>query len=300
MSPYFWVGFHLFILAMIYLDLKVFHKNVKAITLKKTGLCCLFWIALALSFNAFLFWDLGFQPGLTFFTAYILEASLSIDNLFVFLAIFSFFRISSEYQHRVLFFGILGALICRIIFIVIGIGLLHHFSWMYFVFGAILCVSAIVFYKQKEEKDLKDSILLRGIRKYLPLEEGPHQGRFWIKKRGKIYFTTLFVALLFIEASDIIFAIDSIPAVLAITSNPFLAYTSNVFAVLGLRSFYFFLESLHKKFSYLKLAIVLILLFVGLKMLLLHVLAISTEVSLAIIGAIILIAILLSKKEKAG
>lgn len=298
MGVEFWVGFHLFVLAMIYLDLKVFHRNVKEVTFKQTSLCCLFWVALALAFNAFIFWLEGGHAGITFFTAYVLEASLSIDNLFVFLSIFSFFHVEPAYQHRVLFLGILGALICRIVFVLLGLALLKMFSWMYFVFGGILCLSALCLYQQKEERELKNSCLLRFCKKTLPVYEGFHEGHFWVRKRGKFYFTTLFIALLFVEASDILFAVDSVPAVLSITTDVFLAYTSNVFAILGLRSFYFYLAALHKKFSYLKSAIILILLFIGIKMLIYRVYVFPVLLSLAVIAIILTTAIILSKNER--
>ncbi len=294
----FWIGFHVFVLGMIFLDLKVFHKDTKTLTIKKTLLYSAFWVGLALAFNLFVGISLGGASALTFFTAYVLEASLSIDNLFVFLSIFSFLKIPFKHQHRVLFYGVLGALVSRVVFILSGIALLGAFEWMYFIFGGILCVSAIYLYFQKEETDLSQSWMLRFSRRFFKIKEGFYDGRFFIREKGKSYATTLFLALVLIEISDILFAVDSIPAVLSITADPFLAYTSNIFAVLGLRSFYFFLFSLHRKFAYLKTGIIFILLFVGLKMMLSHFFLIGDVLSLLVIASILSVSIGLSCLKK--
>lgn len=278
----FWVLFHLGILLALGLDLYVL-KKVSA------GKACIFWISLALGFNALIGFYEGREAALVFFTAYLLEASLSVDNLFVFLAIFSFFSIERSYVHRVLFWGVIGALVFRLSFILLGLHLLHKFSWMYFVFGAILCLSAFFICRKKKEKGLQGSLVLKGLKKMFRVHPGFHQGCFLVFKEKKIYVTSLFLSLVFVEFSDIIFAIDSIPAVLSITSDPFIAYTSNVFAVLGLRSLYVFLEGISQKQVYLKPAIACILFFVGAKMLLLPVLSISTPVSLGVIIGILIV-----------
>ncbi len=282
----FWVWFHLFVICMLLLDLKGFHRNEKAITWQSAGLCSLFWILLALSFNLFVLFSLGKEASLIFFTAYLLETSLSVDNLFVFLSIFSFFQIEPRYQHKVLFFGVLGAFICRVFFILVGISVLEMAHWVYAIFGIILCSSAFFLYRQKEDRSLRDTWLMKLCMKYLRVDKDASQSRFFVKKNGKIYVTTLFVALVLVEASDILFAIDSIPAVLSLTSDLFLAYTSNVFAVLGLRSMYFLLVSFQKKFVFLKSAIIMMLFFIGGKMLLMPFWSFS---SLFTLGGIVLI-----------
>lgn len=284
----FWVGFHIFVIGMILLDLKGFKSSVKAV---------IFWIALALSFNVMVGVFLGQDAALTFFTAYVVETSLSIDNLFVFFMIFAFFKIEKAYQSRILFWGVLGAFVSRIIFILVGITLLNLFTWMSFVFGAILCVSAIYLWKS-DGIDIQNSWLFSWIKKWVPIYDQHHGGHFFKKKNGKIYVTSLFIALLFIEASDILFAVDSVPAVLAITKDPFLAYTSNVFAVLGLRSFYLSLAKLQEKFSFLKPAILCILLFVGLKITISPFFHISNVISLGVICLILLYFIFFYKKKK--
>ncbi|MES2198743.1 MAG: hypothetical protein V4489_01050, partial [Chlamydiota bacterium] len=215
----FWIGFHLFILGMIVLDLKGFKKPIWGVV---------FWIGIALGFNTLVGVFLGKEPALTFFTAYLVETSLSVDNLFVFFMIFSFFKIGKIHQPRVLFWGVIGAFICRISFILLGITLLELFTWMYFVFGAVLCISAVYLWKS-EGINIQDSLLFSWAKRWLPIDEKEHNGHFFTRREGKFYVTSLFLALLFIEASDILFAVDSIPAVLAITKDPFLAYTSNVF-----------------------------------------------------------------------
>ena len=294
-SLWFWVGFHLFVLSMIYVDLKVFHKRPLELTVRDLCLCCLFWVGLAIAFNLFIWKFLGLEPALTFLTAYLLESSLSIDNLFVFLVVFSFCQIKTVYQHRVLYWGILGALLFRISFILLGIALLQKFEWMYFLFGAFLCFSALMFFRQKEEqKDMGRSFLVKIAKKLFRFDHGEHQGRFFILKEGKYYATMLFLALFLIEVSDVIFAVDSVPAVLAVTSNVVIAYTSNVFAVLGLRSFYFLLAKLKSRFRHLKNGIALILFFVGAKLILLPFWKIPALITLLVIAVALSVSIALS------
>ena len=294
-SVWFWVGFHLFVLSMIYVDLKVFHKKPSELSLRSLCLCCLFWVGLAAVFNLFVWQFLGSEPALTFLTAYLLESSLSIDNLFVFLVVFSFCQIKTIYQHRVLYWGILGALVFRLSFILLGITLLQKFEWMYFLFGAFLCFSALMFFYQKEEnKDMSQNLLVRIAKKLFRFDHGEHKGRFFILKEGKHYATMLFLALFLIEVSDVIFAVDSVPAILAITSNVVIAYTSNVFAVLGLRSFYFLLTKLKSQFRHLKNGIAFILFFVGAKLILLPLWKIPTLITLLVIALALSVSILLS------
>ncbi len=291
-SLWFWVGFHLFVLGMVYIDLKVFHRKPSQLSVGALSLCCLFWVGLALLFNLFVWKFLGSASAITFLTAYVLESSLSIDNLFLFLVVFSFCRIEPVYQHRVLYWGVLGALVCRLSFILLGIALLRQFEWMYFLFGAFLCFSALCFLYQKEtQKDLSHSFLVRLAKKLFRVDHGEHHGKFFISKNGKLYATMLFLALFLIEVSDVIFAVDSVPAVLAITSNVFIAYTSNVFAVLGLRSFYFLLARLKDQFRHLKNGIALILFFIGAKLILLPFWKIPTSATFLFIAATLTVSI---------
>lgn len=273
----FWIGFHILILAMVFWDLKGFKNPLKAVV---------FWVFLGLGFNAFIAFYLGKQAALDFFTAYVVETSLSVDNLFVFFMLFSFFGIQKEFQHRVLFWGVLGAFAFRIIFILLGIALLESFAWMYLVFGAVLCCSAIYMWKS-HGIDIQKTRLFSMATKILPIDWKEKSDRFFISKEKKFFVTPLFLSLLFIEASDLLFAIDSIPAVLAITKDSFLAYTSNVFAVLGLRSFYLLLARAQERLEYLKPAILCILLFIGLKMLLSAFFHISNLVSLIAVLSIL-------------
>lgn len=269
MNWYFWIGFPVFVLCMLYLDLKVLHKKPSERTLRSISYACLFWFSLAILFALGIWYFLGSVSAVTFMTAYLLEGSLSVDNLFVFLLVFSFCQIPPKDQHRILCLGVLGALIFRLAFICLGISLLQRFEWMYFVFGGILCISAVAFLRQKdEEQDLSNSWLFSLAQKMFRLDMQEHKGKFWIRKEGKLYATRLFLALFLIESFDLVFAVDSVPAVLAVTSDIFLAYTSNVFAVLGLRSLYFLLMHLKSRFAHLKNGIALILFFVGIKLVL--------------------------------
>jgi tellurite resistance protein TerC len=273
---WFWIVFHAGVLLALTLDLYFFRKisPIKA---------CIFWLAMGLSFNILIGWKQGGETALAFFTAYLLELSLSIDNLFVFLAIFTFFAIRKEEAHRVLFWGILGALVFRLSFIVLGLHLIEKNQWIYFVFGSILCLSAVMVCRSKKEKNLQDSFLYKAIAKTMRITNSPHKGRFWVLIKGKLHMTSLFVSLIFVEFSDIIFAVDSIPAVLAITSDPFIAYTSNVFAILGLRSLYGVLGNMQKKYPALQLALACVLFFIGIKMLLHFTVKIPVGISLGVI-----------------
>lgn len=288
MNWFFWVAFPLFVFSMLYLDLKVFHRNPAKMSFRSVVLCCLFWFSLAVLFSLGVWYFLGAASAITFMTAYLLEGSLSVDNLFVFLLVFSFCHVPSKDQHKILCLGVIGALIFRLLFIFLGISLLQRFEWMYFVFGAILCVSAAFFLMQKnEKKDLKDSWFLALAHRLFRFDMHDSNGKFWIRKNGKLYATRLFLAVFLIESFDIVFAIDSVPAVLAVTSDLFLAYTSNVFAVLGLRSLYFLLVHLKDQFAHLKNGIALILFFIGVKLVLVPFLKIPSWITfLWIAGAL--------------
>lgn len=265
----FWIGFSLFVVTMLLLDLFVFHRKNQAVKLKSALRWSAFWIGLALIFNGLVYYFLGKQKALEFFTGYLIEESLSIDNLFVFIMIFKAFNIAAEYQYRILFWGIIGAIIMRAIFIFAGIALIEKFAWIMYIFGFFLVYTGIHMLFEKEEKKeiyTKQNKLIKFFSKIIPISYSENATQFFVKKDGKTFATTLFLALLMIEASDLIFAIDSIPAVMSVSTDPFIIYTSNIFAILGLRSLYFALSGIMEYFRYLKYALAFILSFIGLKM----------------------------------
>ncbi|HAP37231.1 MAG TPA: hypothetical protein DCQ28_15350 [Bacteroidetes bacterium] len=305
-STIMWIGFNMFVLAMLALDLGVFHKKAHEVKMKEALTWSAVWISLALVFNVLIyyFWD-WMAPGseysnkdaaLAFITGYVIEKSLSVDNVFVFLMVFTYFRVPSLYQHKVLFWGILGALVMRAIFIFAGVALITKFHWMIYLFGALLIITGIKMVTQKNKKlDPEKNPMIRLFRKFFPVTNEYHGDHFFAKIDGRKVATPLFIVLLFIETTDVIFAVDSIPAILAITSNPFIVYTSNVFAILGLRALYFALAGIMGLFHYLHYGLSVILVFVGAKMMLVDLYKIPIELSLAVIMVILVISVVLSK-----
>ena len=302
-SIIFWIGFIVFVLIMLALDLFVFHKKDSVVKIKEAILWSAFWIALALLFNAGIYVFEGKAQAFDFFTAYLLEKSLSVDNLFVFILIFSFFKIKAEHQHRILFWGIIVALFMRAIFIFAGVALITKFAWIIYVFGAVLIYSGIhlLFEKEKDEFNPNKNIVIRIFKKFMPVSDDKNETRFFIRKNNVLYATPLFIALLVVEVSDVIFAVDSIPAVLSVTKDIFIAFTSNIFAILGLRSLYFALNGVLQYFIYLRFALAGILSFIGVKMCVNELSAeigtqfhISNYVSLAVIVVLLSTSILLS------
>jgi tellurite resistance protein TerC len=287
----FWVGFHIFIVLLLAVDLKFFQGKVQ---FKRACLHSIFWVVLALLFNVLVYYMMGGQSGLQFFTGYVIEKSLSIDNLFLFISVFLHFQIPKSHQHKVLFWGILGALIFRIALILAGTALIVRFHWVTYALGAFIIFTAIHFCLQSKQKDPTERFLYRMFKKVLPVDEKGSEEEFFVKRRGKWKVTTLFLALLLIEMADVVFALDSIPAIFAITTDPFIVYTSNVFAVLGLRSHYFVLEGSLSKLYYYKFGLAAILAFVGAKMVLSDVIAISVPISLLVIVAIIAVTVFCS------
>jgi len=268
-GPVYWIGFLVFVFVMLVLDLGVFHKKNETMRVRPALMWSLFWISLALLFNAGIYLWLDKTKALEFFTAYLLEKSLSVDNLFVFIMIFTYFNIEPKYQHRILFWGIIGALIMRAAFIFAGVALITKFSWVMYIFGVFLVYSGIHMLFQKEEEENfnpNKNIVIRLFRKIMPVSGENHGHSFFTRINGKLHATTFFVALLFIEVSDVIFAVDSIPAVLSVSKDTFIIFTSNIFAILGLRSLYFALSGVMRYFYYLKYALAGILTFIGLKM----------------------------------
>lgn len=302
-SIYFWIGFHVFILSMLALDLGVFNKRAHKIAVKEALTWSALWITLALLFNIFVYFEFGRTKALEFLTGYVIEYSLSVDNIFVFILIFSYFSVKAQYQHKILFWGILGALIMRGLFIFAGVSLINKFHWIVLIFGGFLVFSGIrmLFQKETNEVSPEKNPLVRVFRKYFPVTETLHGSKLLIRQNKKLFATPLFLVLLVIESSDLIFAVDSIPAILAISKDIFIVYTSNIFAILGLRSLYFAVSGIMGFFRFLKVGLALVLSFVGLKMLAsFFKFEIPIILSLGIIISILLISILASVliKEK--
>ena len=304
-SIYFWIGFHLFVFIMLALDLGVFHKHTHKVPVKEAMIWSGVWITLALLFNLFIYLDKDFGPvkALEFFTGYVIEYSLSVDNIFVFILIFTYFKVNSQYQHKILFWGILGALVMRGIFIFTGVALINRFHWIVFIFGGFLVYTGItMFFTKETEVDPDKNAVVRFFRKFLPVTKELHGDKLFISQGKKLHATPLFLVLVILESSDLIFAVDSIPAILAISKNIFIVYTSNIFAILGLRSLYFAIAGIMGFFRFLKVGLAFVLTFVGLKMLLSYfVIEIPILISLGIIISILLISILASviiKKEE--
>jgi tellurite resistance protein TerC len=286
-TPLFWIGFHVCIALLWVADFDFFGTSPKS-SFSKACLLTSGWIALALLFNFFIYLFLGPTEALQFLTGYLIEKSLSIDNLFVFLLIFTSFRLPISVQHRILHWGIIGALFFRVSLILGGIALINRFHWMYYVLGAFLVYSGIKFALETEKKDPSQSFLLRLFKAIFPVAKRQERQKFFIKEKGKWKMTALFLTLLMIESADILFALDSIPAIFAITTDPLIVYTSNVFAILGLRSLYFVLTGVLDKLAYFKFGLAAILIFVGIKMLCAPWMSISVLTSLIVIAAILL------------
>lgn len=289
-----WILFNLFILLMLALDLGVFHRKAHEVTFKEACIWSAVWIALAGIFNLGIYYYRGEEVALSFLTAYFVEKSLSIDNVFVILTIMTFFQVPKFLQHKVLFWGILGALVMRAIFIFAGLALIAKFHWLIYVFGVFLILTAVKMLAPKKETDLEQNLFIRLYRKFfrvLPHYEGD---KFFVKKSGHIYATPAFLALLLIEFTDMVFAVDSVPAILAITSDPFIVYSSNVFAILGMRSLYFAISGFVHWFHYLKYGLSAVLAFVGVKMLLIDFVKVPVGISLGVISSCILISVLAS------
>lgn len=309
-SATFWIGFLILVLFLLSLDMFVFHKKGERVKVKKALWLSLFWISLALIFNVGIYFVFGKESAIEFFTAYLIEESLSIDNLFVFIIIFATFKIDLRYQHDVLFWGILGAIFFRAIFIFAGVALIERFGWIMYIFGAFLAFTglkmAIDLVREKEGKqiekvDISKNKIIRFFMKIIPTTDDISEVKFFKKIDGKLVATPFFIALLVIEMTDIIFAVDSIPAVLSVSTNTFIVYTSNIFAILGLRSFYFALRGIMDIFYYLKYTLSIILIFIGAKMILNHYseivrsdFHISNATSLIVIASLLAISIVAS------
>lgn len=287
-TPWLWGGFLAFVVAMLALDLGVFHRRPHEVRVGEALAWSVVWVGLALVFNAWIYWRFGREIGLEFLTGYLIEKSLSVDNVFVFVLLFTSFGVPRHLQHRVLFWGIFGALVMRVVFILFGALLLQRFHWVIYVFGAILVYSGYRFLTHESgEIHPEKNPIYRLFARLLPTVPAFEDGRFTVVRAGRRHATPLLLVLIAIEATDVVFAVDSIPAIFGITDDPFIVFTSNIFAILGLRALYFVLGGFLGRFRYLDEGLALVLLFVGGKMLLAGVVHVPTPVSLLVIAVVI-------------
>jgi len=288
-TPALWIGFTVFVLAMLALDLGVFHRKAHAVRVREACVWSAVWIGLALFFNAGVYFWFGPERALEFLTGYLIEKALSVDNLFVFLVLFSYFAVPPPLQHRVLFWGIVGALVMRAGFIMAGAALIQQFHWVIYIFGAFLVFTGIKLLSAREGGDINPerNLVLRLFRKIVPTVPDYRGARFSVMEAGRRYATPLLTVLVVIEATDIVFAVDSIPAIFAVTTDPFILFTSNIFAILGLRALYFLLAGMIGKFRFLKVGLGLVLAFVGAKMLLAGFIHVPIAVSLGVVAALL-------------
>jgi len=294
-----WIFFNIFVLAMLTLDLGVFHRKAHVIKIKEALVWSGVWITLALLFNLGIYIWRGPETALEFLAGYLIEKSLSVDNIFVFLLIFSYFGVPPLYQHKVLFWGILGALVMRAVFIATGITLIEKFHWTIYLFGAILVLTGVKMALQKERKIQPErNPVIRLFRRWVPVTEDYAQDKFFVKRAGRYLATPLFIVLIVVETTDVIFAVDSIPAILAITLDPFIVYTSNVFAILGLRALYFALSGVMELFHHLHYGLSVVLVFVGIKMLLTDLYKIPVSIALSVVAGILLVSVMASIFDK--
>jgi tellurite resistance protein TerC len=294
-----YIPFAIVVVLLLAIDLGVFNRRAHEVGLKEALIWSVVWTLVALVFNAGIFIYAGTTKALEFFTGYVIERALSFDNLFVFVIIFSYFGVPAKYHHRALFWGVVGALVTRAIFIAAGTALISRFEWILYFFGVILIYSG---WKMLREKDFEvhpdSNIFIRAARKLFPVSDGYEAGKFFLRKEGLLYVTPLFLVLITVETTDIIFAVDSIPAVFGVTQDPFIVFTSNVFAILGLRASYFLLSGVMETFHYLSHGLSVVLIFIGVKMLVADVVHISIGLSLAIVVAVLTIAVLASLAKR--
>ena len=298
-----WVGFNLFVLAVLALDLGVFHRKAREVTPREALGWSAVWIALALLFNLGVYVWNGQEKALEFLAGYLIEKSLSVDNIFVFLLIFSYFKVPPAYQHTVLFWGILGALVMRAIFIAVGAVLIQQFHWIIYLFGGFLVFTGIKIAVQKETGIHPErNPVVRLVRRMMPVTADYHGSVFFVTQDGRRHATPLLIVLVMIESSDLVFALDSIPAIFAITDDPFIVYTSNVFAILGLRTLYFLLAGVMNLFYYLKFGLAAVLVFVGVKMILADIYKVPIGTALGVVAGILVFSIMASllRRTKAG
>jgi tellurite resistance protein TerC len=287
-SPLLWAGFIGFVLAMLAIDLGIFHRKAHEVSLKEAGAWSAAWVALALAFNAGVYAWFGPERALEFTTGYLIEKALAVDNIFVFVVIFSAFAIPTIYQHRILFWGVLGALVMRAAFILVGGAMIQRFHWTLYLFGAVLAVTGLkLLFQRNQELHPERNPLVRAFQRLFPVTPLLDGDRFTTVRDGRRYATPLLLALVAVEVTDLVFAVDSIPAIFAITRDPFIVFTSNIFAILGLRSLYFLLAGVITRFVYLKVGLALVLVFVGAKMLLVDLYKVPIAASLGVIAALL-------------
>lgn len=294
-TAWLWIGFNVFVLLMLALDLGVFHRKAHEVSIREALIWSAVWIGLALIFNAGVYYFYGSQKALEFLTGYLIEKALSVDNIFVFLMVFTYFHVDSKYQHEVLFWGILGAIVMRAIFIFAGVALIQKFHWIIYIFGLFLIVTGVKMVTQHGKKiDPEKNPVLRLFRRFMPVTDQYHGDHFFIRQNGILHATPLFIVLLVIETTDLIFAVDSIPAILAITLDTFIVYSSNIFAILGLRALYFALAGMMQLFRYLHYGLSAVLVFVGTKMMIMDIYKVPILVSLLTVAILIALSIGLS------
>ena len=290
-----WIGFNAVVFGLLILDLGVFHRKAHAVSVREAAAWTAVWVSLALAFNAGIFLTAGSEPGVAFLTGYLIELSLSVDNIFVFVLLFAYFAVPPAYQHRVLFWGIVGVIVMRGALIAAGSVLIHELHWVIYIFGAVLILSAIRMATQSaSHNDPAANPAVRLIKRILPVTDSYEGSKFFVRRDGVLMATPLLVVLAAVETTDLVFAIDSIPAIFAITDDPFLVYSSNLGAVMGLRSMYFLLAGVVERFHYLQLGLAAVLTFVGAKMLLSEVYKVPVEASLAVIASIIGVSVVAS------
>jgi tellurite resistance protein TerC len=296
-----WVTFFTFITAMLALDLGVFQRETHVVSMKEALIWCGVWVTLALSFGALLWQWRGAEPAQQFLAGYLIELCLSVDNVFVFILVFAYFKVEPRYQHRVLFWGIIGAVLMRAVFIIVGVEVIERFHWVLYIFGAFLVYTGIkmALPSKEAEVDPEHNFTVKLFRRFYPVAPHNDRGHFFTIHNGRRMATPLFIVLLVIETTDLVFALDSLPAVLSITKDSFIALTSNIFAILGLRSLYFALSGIMGLFRFLKVGLSFILVFIGVKMLIEHWMKITTGTSLAVIGGVLTASILMSVLIKA-
>lgn len=295
-NPLYWIAFLGFVLLLLAFDLGVLNRRAHAPSLKEAAWMSVLWISIAIAFGLFVTFDFGTKQGIEYFTGWVLEKALSVDNLFVFVLVFSFFRVPPQYHHRVLFWGIIGALIMRGLLIWLGATLLQTFEWIIYIFGAFLIYTGIKLFRagEDEDPDIEKNPLIRLGRRFLPMTAEYHGEKFAIRQAGKFLFTPLILVLIVVESTDLVFAVDSIPAVIAVTKEPFIIFSSNVMAILGLRALYFLLAGAMDRFYYLKPALAVILTFVGAKMILEQFLHLGDEwETYVVIGSLLFILLVL-------
>jgi tellurite resistance protein TerC len=291
-----WVTFNAFVVAMLAIDLGIFHRKSHEVGVKEALTWTCVWITLAMLFNLFTYYYFDKVKALEFFTGYLIEKSLSVDNIFVIILIFSYFKVPKAYQHKVLFWGILGALVMRFIFILSGVELIHRFHWLIYIFGGFLIITGVRMLTSGDQKIEPDkNPLIKLAKKVMPITTAFEGDKFFVKRNARTWATPLFLVVILIETTDLIFAVDSIPAILAISDDTFIIYTSNVFALLGLRSLYFALAGIEQYFKYLKFGLSAILVFVGIKMCIVDWFKIPIEISLIVIGFTLAIAMICSR-----